>query len=160
MRPVAVAIDGHPVLAYQRAYDMLGHVYAPVRPFTTAIADRIWLDGHRLFFQRGDRRVSVRLAGTAPTFDDTVVALAPIARALGATVSYHSRNRRLDIELPPRQTVSTPTPFDTSAPQRPPTTVFTPQPVATPRPIWTGSPLPRRTPLPYASPADRGRMHP
>jgi hypothetical protein len=106
-----------------------------------------------LVIERGARRVRVRLEKTFPDqFDGAYIAIGPVLRALGASLSWEPKRRRLIVRLPERGNVATPTPFDPVAPSAPPATVFTPSPPVTPRPIWTGSPLPRRTPLPLPPP--------
>jgi hypothetical protein len=148
-----VLIDGRPLVGYARAYLAGGRVFAPVAPLLTGLADRLWLEGDTLVVQRGDRRIRIRLM-PAPggQFDATYVAAGPVLRALGASVQYEAKERRLVVALAMRETVASPTPFDPSAPSVAPTTVFTPAPSSTPRPIWTGSPYPRRTALPFPPP--------
>ena len=134
--------------SYNGAYESRGRVYAPLRPFVTAFADRIWFEGDSLVIVRDGRTVRVRLAPLSPdALDCAYVPLATVLRSLGETVRYE----RGSVIVSRRATavVETPTPFDPGAPSASPRTVFTPSPVATPRPVWTGSPLPRRTPLPY-----------
>jgi len=147
---VTVAIDGHPVLAYHAAYLCGGHVYAPLRPFVTSVAYRLWYEGDTLVIARGDREVRVRLDPRQPAaLDDVYVPVARILQRLGATVAYHAK--RLDVRvryLP----LSSPTPFNPLLPSQSPQAVFTPMQSPTPRPVWTGSPLPRRTPLPIVEP--------
>jgi hypothetical protein len=125
-------------------------VYAPLRPYVTRIAYRLWYEGDTLVIARGDREVRVWLDPRQPgSLDDVYVPIAHILRQLGATVAY--RGKRLDVRaqhLP----LSTPTPFDPTLPSASPNVVFTPVPSPTPRPIWSGSPLPRRTPLPIVEP--------
>ncbi|HLY02400.1 MAG TPA: hypothetical protein VKR56_07865 [Candidatus Cybelea sp.] len=151
--PVAILVDGRPLASYVRAYVAGGRVFAPVAPLITRLADRVWLEGDTLVIQRGAKRVRVRLAQTVPDqFDGAYVAVAPVLRALGASLCWEPKRRRLIVRLPERGTVATPTPFDPAVPSVPPATVFTPSPPVTPRPLWTGSPLPRRTPLALPSP--------
>lgn len=147
---VAITIDGRPVLAYHAAYLFGGHVYAPLRPFVTRIAYRVWYEGDSLLIARGDHQVRIRLRPRQPSSLDVVyVPLASIMRALGVAVSYQPRHLDVRAQYLP---LSSPTPFDSALPSAAPQAVFTPVPVPTPRPVWTGSPLPRRTPLPLTEP--------
>ncbi|MGA7201141.1 MAG: hypothetical protein WBX26_04875 [Candidatus Cybelea sp.] len=151
--PVAILVDGRPLASYVRAYVADGRVLAPVAPLVTRLADRVWYEGDALFIERGTRRVRVRLGKTFPDqFDAAYIAIGPVLRALGASLCWEPKRRRLIVWLPQRGSVATPTPFEQGAPSAPPATVFTPSPPVTPRPIWTGSPLPRRTPLPLPPP--------
>jgi hypothetical protein len=150
---VTVAIDGRPVLAYHAAYLYGGHVYAPLRPFVTRLAYRLWYEGDSLIIARDDRQVRIHLRQRQPNALDVVyVPLASVLRALGVAVSYHSGH----VDLRPGYIpLMSPTPFDAALPSAAPQAVFTPVPVPTPRPVWTGSPLPRRTPLPIIEPTPR-----
>ncbi|MGB8149820.1 MAG: hypothetical protein WCE97_01340 [Candidatus Cybelea sp.] len=151
--PVAILVDGRPLASYVRAYVAGGRVLAPVAPLLTRLADRVWYEGDTLVIERGARRVRVPLEKTFPDqFDGAYIAIGPVLRALGASVCWEPKRRRLIVRLPERGNVAAPTPFDPVAPSAPPATVFTPSPPVTPRPIWTGSPLPRRTPLPVPPP--------
>jgi hypothetical protein len=147
---VTVAVDGRPVRAYHGAYASNGRVYAPLRPFVTGLADKIWYVGDTLIIARNGRYACIRLGPRAPdALDGVYVPLARVARALGASVTYVRRTVEIGIGAQP---LGTPTPFDAAEPQVSPSTVFTPTPVPTPRPVWTGEPLPRRTPLPITVP--------
>ncbi len=149
---VVVRVDGRPISSYNSAYLRDGHVYAPVRPYATALADRAWYDGNRLVITRDGRTVSVIVRMRASELDSDFVPLAAVVRELGERVSY--RHGELDIRTAPRTAISYPTPIPRGALIEP-RVVFTPTPVSTPRPVWNGPALPRRTPLPYASPATR-----
>ncbi|HTX57080.1 MAG TPA: hypothetical protein VMD47_08235 [Candidatus Acidoferrales bacterium] len=152
---VTVAIDGRPVLAYHAAYLRAGHVYAPLRPFITRVAFRLWYEGDTLVISRGGHQARLRLDPRQPgALDDVYVPAARVLRALGAQVSYGSR--RLDVRIG-YVPIATPTPFNASLPSAPPQAVFTPPPAVTPRPVWTGTPLPRRTPLPVIAPTPQDR---
>lgn len=149
---VTVVIDGAPVPAYIGACERDGHVYAPVRPFVTQLADRIHFDGTTLVIERDGAAIRIIAdARTPDAFDLPRYALAPIVRALGATLSYDERGRVLRIATHPAAVMS-PSPFDATAPQASPSVVFTPSPVATPKPVWNGPPTPRRTPIPLSDP--------
>lgn len=146
--PVSIIVDGRPVAAYVRAYVVAGRVYAPVSPLLTRLADRVWFVGNSLLIERGSVRVRVRIAPVVPaSLNATYVAIAPVLRAIGASVRYESAGRRLIVQVPQRAILASPTPFNPSVPSVAPSAVFTPAPAQTPRPVWTGSPLPRRTPL-------------
>ena len=147
--PVAVVVDGRPLLAYQRATLLAGRVYVPVAPLLTRLADSVSMRDGVLVLQRGSRRVRLAAHPAVPSdFDAVYVPAATILRALGVSVRYEPKPRRLIIATTPRVVVETPTPFNPAVPTSGPATVFTPLPVPTPRPVWTGSPLPRRTALP------------
>jgi hypothetical protein len=148
-----VLIDGRPLVGYAHAYLAGGRVFAPIAPLLTGLADRLWFEDGTLVIVRGDRRIRIQLLpARASQFDATYVAAAPVLRALGATVRYEAKERRLVVALSTRGVITSPTPFDESVPSVAPTTVFTPMPPSTPRPIWTGSPYPRRTALPFPPP--------
>lgn len=146
---MTVVLDGRPVLSYHGAYDAAGRVYAPLRPFVTRMADRIWFKGDRLVIMRAGRRIVLAVPSREPdALDHAYVPLASLARALGARVAF--ARGRLDVATGALKPVATPTPY--AGETIPPRVVFTPAPVSTPRPVWTGMPLPRRTPLPYPTP--------
>lgn len=146
---MTVVIDGRPIWSYNGAYEAAGRVYAPLRPFVTSIADRMWFEGNRLVIVRGGRSVRIPLPAREPdALDDAYVPLAGILRSLGETVQYEAAGRII-VRTPAKPVVVTPTPFDPLEPSASPRPVFTPVPTEAPRPVWSGSPLPRRTPLPY-----------
>jgi len=147
---VTVEVNGCPIRAYHRPYAAGGHVFAPLRPFVTRVADRMWYEGDTLVIAREGHEVRIRLRPRTPdALDRTYVPLAAVLRDLGVTVSYESR--RFQIHLA-RTVLATPSPFNAALPSVAPRAVFTPVPAQTPRPIWTGSALPRRTPLPVTVP--------
>jgi hypothetical protein len=151
--PVGVLIDGRPLTAYVRAYVSGGHVYAPVAPLLTRLADRFWFEGETFVVQRGGRSVRIRMTPQyRGELDAAFIPVGPVLAALGATVRYDSTAHRLMVRLPARTVVGSPTPFNPGVPSVAPSAVFTPLPPATPRPIWTGSPMPRRTGLPFPPP--------
>lgn len=149
---VTVLLDGKIVDAYNRAYSASGHIYAPVKPFVTKMADRVWFEQNTLVIVRAGRMIRVRVPSHHPdALNEVYVPLASVARELGANVRFLGR-AGVEVTMPRAQKPETPAPFDASAPQVSPHAVFTPIASATPRPVWTGSPLPRRTPLPAGSP--------
>jgi hypothetical protein len=151
--PVTVAYAGRPLSAYHAAYLAGGHVFAPIRPYLTQLADRLWYEGTTLVLARDGREVRIRLMPREPDALDTAyVPIAAIARGLGARVGYDAGRLEIDPCVLP---AATPTPFDANAPSVAPSMVFTPAPVATPRPVFSGVPLPRRTPIPIAAPTPR-----
>jgi hypothetical protein len=152
---VTVRFDGRPLRAYHAAYASAGHVYAPLRPFVTAIADRLWYEGDTLVIARAGRFARIRLRPRTPdALDRVYVPLAPVLRALGAGVQYESHTLNIDVRSEP---VGKLAPFDAALPSSAPRAVFTPSPVPTPRPVWSGAPLPRRTPIPIVEPTPRAR---
>lgn len=154
-------LDGHRVRGYAGAFEINGHVFAPVRPYVTRIADRVYYAGGRLAIVRGSRIVYIRMPERAPdALDRSYVPLSSVVTALGAGARYLGSAHILEVRLPPERTVGSPEPFDPCAPQATPNAVFTPAPVATARPVYSGSPLPRRTPLPYARPTPKNSATP
>jgi len=148
---VVVLVDGRRISAYNQPFTSAGRVYAPVRPFVTALADRTWYEGNRLAITRDGHTVYVVMrARGADALNGAYVPLAAVARDLGARVEY--RRGEVDIRTEPRVAVSLPTALPPAA-LIAPREVFTPTPAPTPRPEWRGPALPRRTPLPYSSPA-------
>jgi hypothetical protein len=151
--PVTLTVDGRPLPAYVRAYVTEGRVFAPVSPLLTRLADRVWSEDGALVIQRGSKHIRVTVRTVSPAALNTIyVMVAPILRALGASVRYEPAGRRLIVLTPQRSAVTSPTPYNPWVPAVAPSAVFTTAPPATPRPVWTGSPLPRRTPLPASPP--------
>ncbi|GAC1301972.1 MAG: hypothetical protein NVSMB19_10720 [Vulcanimicrobiaceae bacterium] len=160
---VTVFVDGRPVEAATDARLVAGVVVAPLGPFVRDIADRIETsaDGERFLIARGDRTIELRLGsnrarnGTvaealpiAPYLraGRTIIPLAVVARALGATVTYDARAHvlRIATEEAPLATL-TPVPYVAPPPGSVPT--FAPPSTPAPRPTVTGIPKPRRTPV-------------
>ncbi len=148
---IVVVLDGRQISSYNQAFVSAGRVFAPVRPYVTAMSDRTWYEGDRLAIARDGHVVYVVMRPSVPeALSGTYVPLAAVARELGAQVEYG--RGRLVIRTAPRVTVGAPTPVPGRALVEP-RIVFTAAPIPTPKPVWSGPPLPRRTPLPYASPA-------
>lgn len=150
---LTVILNGMPVRSYNAPYIRGGHIMVPLDPYVTAIAASIEYDGRALIVRRGDVFAQVAMSAAPPPgrYQSTYVELAPIARTLGARVSFDPQTRTVEIQTP-RGALATPTPFNPAVPRVAPTAVFTPVPVQTARPSVIGTPLPRRTPLPVQSP--------
>jgi hypothetical protein len=150
---VTVLLDGRPIQAYARPYEVGGRIYAPVKPYLTRVAERLDYEGDVLILQRGGRTIRLRLDEVAPdALDRAYVAIAPLLRALGERVRYNASSKTREVFAPEAYEIATPAPFDARAPQVPPRIVFTPEPIPTPRPVWHGPAVPRRTPLPCCHP--------
>jgi len=149
---VTILVDGAFVPSAPPASLVDGRVVAPLE-LVARIADRVELAaGGVVTAHRGERAcVAQRLPGTDPA----LVALAPLARCLGAShVAWDGAAKTLSLAFGGPVAVRTLPPFDPAVPQVAPTTVFTPEPAPpTPRVIATGSPRPRRTPIPFFAPA-------
>lgn len=158
---LTIVLDGTPVRSYNAPYLDRGRVMAPLDPYVTAIARSIEYDGKELVVRLGDvfAQVPMRSAPPPGRYECTYVALAPIARTLGARVWFDARTHTLYVRTP-QVAFATPTPFNPAVPRVAPTGVFTPAPPQTPRPVVSGTPLPRRTPLPVQSPPNPGRRTP
>jgi len=146
---VTIVLNGAIVPSFAPARISFGHVVGPLAPIASRIASRLAYvpaDG-MLIIEHAARRIVVPVAFV----DDDVpyVALGPVVRALGGSVSFDTRTKTMTISLADDRLIQTPQPFDPSAPQVAPTMVFTPEPPhPTPRATDTGSPQPRRTAIP------------
>lgn len=153
---VAVTLDGRPVHGYAGAFELQGHVFAPVRPYVTRIADRLsYVDG-RLAIERAGRIAYVRMAPLAPdALDRAYVPLRSVFVALGADVTYDGIKHVFAVTTSRKASLASPSPFNGPAPVQMPGNVFTPVPLPTERPTYTGPAIPRRTPIPYVRPSPR-----
>ncbi len=145
---MTVVLNGAVVPSAPPAQLVAGRVVAPPA-LVARLADRVELgpDG-AVRATRGERTCAARAfeLGGAPA-----VALAPLARCLGAAVSWDGRAKALGLAFAAPDPLRTHPPFDPLAPQAAPTAVFTPEPAPpTPRAVATGAPVPRRTPIPVA----------
>ena len=148
---VTVIVDGSFVPTDPPASLRDGHVVAPLA-LIARIADRVELSPAGVVSAyRGERACVAR---PLPGSDPALVALAPLARCLGAShVAWDGTAKTLALAFEGPVVVRTLPPFDPVAPQAAPTTVFTPEPATpTPRVIVTGSPRPRRTAIPIGAP--------
>jgi hypothetical protein len=158
---VSVLVDGSFVPSDPAAALAGGHVVGP--PVLLArFVDRVEVgaDG-TVTAQRGAVRCTARPLAQS---DPPLVALAPLARCLGAHVGWDGATKTLTVAFDGPVAVRTLPPYDPAAPRVSPTQVFTPEPAPpTPREIATGSPRPRRTAIPVvpswpvASPTAPGR---
>jgi len=140
---VAVLVDGAFVPSAPPASLAAGQVVAPAA-LVAQFVDRVDVRGGTLTARRGERRCSVRAAG-----DAAWVLLAPLARCLGARLSWDAHAKTLAIAFASAVTIRALPAFDPSAPQVAPTAVFTPEPAPpAPRVIDTEPPRPRRTAIP------------
>jgi hypothetical protein len=142
---VTVVLDGAPAPSAPPARLVGGRVLAPIA-LIARLADRVTVaaDGG-LTAQRGERACVARTIGAEGA---AFVELAPLARCLGATVSWDAASRTLGLAFARAAQSREHPAFDPRAPQVAPTTIFTPEPVRTPRVLVTGSPIPRRTAIP------------
>ncbi len=150
---VTVLFDGRPVLSYAHAYIAAGRTYAPLAPYVTRFADRMDYEGKSLIIRRGERMTRLVVARVSPdALDREYVAIAPVLRSLGASVSYDAKQRLVEVVSPGPAAVQTPRPFDANAFEVAPHVVFTPTPIPQAPFVWRGPAIPRRTPLPYPEP--------
>lgn len=145
----AVIVDGALVPSIPPASVLAGRVVGPPR-LVAAFADQVVVgsDG-RVIARRG------ALTCTAPALtagDPPLVALAPLARCLGAAISWDARAHTLALAFGPEAPLPTPTPqavpVGTPSPTAPSPGPATPPPTISPRPVLTGVPMPRRTAIP------------
>jgi hypothetical protein len=142
---VAVLVNGALVPSAPPATVVAGHVVGPAA-LVAQFVDRVDLRGETLAAQRAGRRCTARSVAHG---DVALVQLAPLARCLGARLSWDGRAKTLSIAFATAVTIRPLPPFDPSAPRVAPTAVFTPEPAPpTPRVIDTGPPHPRRTAIP------------
>lgn len=139
---VTVLVDGAVTPSAPPARLAGGRVVAP-SALVARLADRVdVLPDGTLTAARGERRCVARVA-------DGMVTLAPLARCLGATVTWDGASRTIAFAFAEPRGARTHAPYDPAAPRVTPTTLFTPEPSPpTPRAIATGVPRPRRTAIP------------
>ena len=147
-----VVINGIPVRSFNPAFLRAGRVLAPLDPFLTSVVASIEYSGNVLIVRRADRfaQIAMPTQSDPGEFSKTFVAIGPVLRTLGISVSYDNARRTLYVRAD-SMPVTTPTPFNPAVPAALPQVVFTPSPQPTSIPKVTGSPLPRRTPLPADS---------
>jgi hypothetical protein len=173
---VIVILNGAIVASAPPAQLLFGHVMAPLAPVVTRFTQRAALDGDTITLARNGRTCILRIGANTMLCDgvtstlpvvpfgrdgEAFVPLADVARAFGGTLTYDTRTRIAALGVRPETALKSPPPFDSSAPQAVPTTVFTPSPPpATPRPVDTGSPQPRRTAIPVDPSRDAETTNP
>jgi hypothetical protein len=144
---VLVLVDGTFVPSVPPATLRDGRVVGPAA-LIARFADRVETgpDG-TVSAWRGERACA---ASALPGTDPPLVALAPLARCLGATeIGWDAAAKTLSLGFDGERVLRTMPPFDPAAPQVSPTAYFTPEPPPpTPRVIDTGPPVPRRTAIP------------
>jgi hypothetical protein len=142
---VAVVINGTFVPSGIPATLRAGKVVGPPA-LVARFADRVELvAGGTLIASRGERTCTARIVDA----DTELVELTPLARCLGARhIGWDTRTKTLALTFGAPTKLRSMPPFDASAPQVSPTTVFTPEPSQAPRVIETGVPHPRRTGIP------------
>lgn len=142
---VIIVINGTFVPSGLPATLRAGKVVGPAS-LVARFADHVELaaDG-TLIASRGERTCTARIIDATTE----LVELAPLARCLGAQhVDWETRTKTLALTFDEPTALRSMPPFDPSAPQVAPTTVFTPEPTQAPRIIETGVPQPRRTGIP------------
>lgn len=150
--PIALFLNGSPVVSYNSAFLKGDRILAPIAPLFTQIADRIAYESGTLRIFRGDRFTQVRVRTVAPTdYPKTFIAIGSALRDLGLGVRFNGAERALYITTPSALPKPSMTPFNPNVPRPAPTMIFTPEHVATPRPVFTGAPRPRRTPIAIGS---------
>ena len=160
---VTVLIDGTLVDGSTAARLSRDVVVAPLVPYLDRIADRIEVDpsGERIVFVRDGRSVAVTIGSPiirsgsralalpiAPYLraGETLIPLAAVARALGASVDYDAVSRTVSVATIPAPLASL-TPDAAYRPPPEPLATFTPNPTPAPKVEVTGVPKPRRTPI-------------
>jgi hypothetical protein len=141
----AVIVDGALVPSIPPASILAGRVVGPPR-LIAAFADQVVIgtDGTVIARRGALTCTAVPLSGADPP----LVALAPLARCLGATVGWDARAHTLALAFGPEAALPTPTPPGTPTPSTASPEPATPPPTASPRPVLSGAPMPRRTAIP------------
>jgi copper amine oxidase-like protein len=171
----AIVVDGTAIVASRPAALVAGSVIVPLDPYLRAVAQGITFDAATGFIvlTRGAAAVVVSVGVRSATLGSRSIALpiapylrdgeafvplAPLARALGAAVSFDGRTKTVTIALPAAPAVGSPAPF-AALPGAPPQVPPRHDPTAAPTPAYTGIPVPRRTPIeaapsrPYPAPS-------
>lgn len=144
---VAVLVDGVFLPSAPPAMLVGGHVIVPVE-LVARFASSVEVRGGNVTARREDATCSAR---SLTLGDPVLVELTPLARCLGAHVTWDGRSKTLSLAFPNAVTIKPLPSYVPLAPQASPSTVFTPQPAPpSPRPIEVGSPRPRRTAIPVA----------
>jgi hypothetical protein len=148
---VTIVLNGAIVPSFAPARIVGGRVVGPLMPVVARMCARVrYQDGdHTVVIDRGGRDLAVPVAFVADGVP--YVALVPIVRAFGGTAEFDPQAKTLAIALADDLPVQTPAPFDPTAPQVAPTTIFTPEPSPpAPRATLPGNavPVPRRTAIP------------
>jgi len=160
---VTVLVDGALVDGSTAARLYGDVVVAPLAPYLDRIAERIEVDpsGKRIVFVRDGRSVAVTVGSPvirsgsralvlpiAPYLraGETLIPLAAVARALGASVDYDAVSRTVSVATIPEPLASL-TPDSAYRPPSRPLATFTPNPTPAPKVEVTGVPKPRRTPI-------------
>ncbi len=152
---VTVVVNGAIVSSTLPAFIFGGHVVAPLVPIVVRLVSRARVISRAAYdpstasvaIDDGAIHVVVPVAFVAE--GQPYVELGAIVRAVGGSLSFDGPSKTLAIALAPGFAIVTPRPYDPSAPQVAPTTIFTPSPPPpTPRSVETGLPRPRRTAIP------------
>lgn len=139
---VGVVVDGENVPSAPPAHVEGGQVVVPAI-VVAKLADRVltFPDGSVNAIRGARDCVGPAIRGFVP--------LAPLARCLGAHVTWDAQAKTIALAFDAPQPLRSHPPYDPSAPRVAPTAVFTPEPPRpTPRAVATGVPRPRRTAIP------------